>query len=146
MELTLKRTNYYSRTSIGELYLDGERLYYTAEDTIRGWGIKVYGETAIPAGDYIIKLSYSNKFKRILPMIYTEPNEYEIKKSGIGFKGVRFHRGNTHFDTHACILVGMDKNKDTILKSKIAEEDLVKRLKGISSEITLRIINLAQSK
>lgn len=145
MELVLKRTNYYSRTTIGELYIDGELLYYTAEDTVRGWGIKVRGETAIPVGDYLIKLSHSGKFKRILPMVYTETNEYEIKKGNIEFKGVRFHRGNSHLDSHGCILIGMDKNKNKILKSRIAEEDLIKRLSSESSEITLKIINLHQS-
>lgn len=146
MELVLKRKNYYSRTTIGELYIDGELLYYTAEDTVRGWGIKVHGETAIPVGDYLVKLSQSSRFKRILPMIYTEPNEYEIQSGNIIFKGVRFHRGNTHFDSHGCILVGMNKQNNKVLNSTAAEKDLVKRLKAESGEITLKIINLRQSK
>jgi len=128
-----------ARSTIGKLYLNGKFFCYTLEDTLRPYGIKVKSETGIPAGLYDVLISKSARFKRDMPMIFTEDNGYEIKKEGISFKGVRIHGGNTHKNTDACVLVAYNKiDADTIQGS--AERDLVKALKEYT-EITLEIVN-----
>lgn len=66
--------------------------------------VKVYGETCIPYGTYKVELSYSPKFKKIMPAIL------DVK----GFTGVRMHNGVDKNSTLGCILVGI-KYKDGML-------------------------------
>ena len=93
MECELKRIYKGIDYTIGELYIDGVFICSTLED-------KVYGETAIPIGRYKVVLSYSNRFKRILPEILNV--EF--------FKGIRIHEGNHKDNTEGCILVGECKD------------------------------------
>ncbi len=128
MNLLVIREEFYNDTTIGRLFIDGEFFCYTLEDAIRGFGIKVDGQTGIPAGEYKVSLSRSHRFKRVMPMVYTEANGYELKAGGISFKGVRLHGGNDHTNTEGCILVAYKK----VSEKKIyltAEYDLTKKLK-----------------
>ena len=82
--------------TIGELSVNNNYVCDTLEDRVRPEGEKVYGETAIPAGTYTVVLSYSNRFKKVMPEIQNVPN----------FTGVRIHCGNSSKDTEGCLLVG----------------------------------------
>jgi hypothetical protein len=128
-----------ARTTIGQLYINGELFCYTLEDTLRPYGIKVYGETAIPEGKFKVKISRSHRFKRDMPMVYTEDNGYELIHEGISFKGIRLHGGNTHKNTDGCILTAYNKLDANTIQGT-SERDLVKYLKTFS-EITLETIN-----
>ena len=75
MNLLLIREQFFKDTTIGKLYINGEFFCHTLEDAIRGYGIKVYGHTGIPAGAYKIDLSVSHRFKRLMPMVYTEAKQ-----------------------------------------------------------------------
>ncbi len=86
--------------TFGKMFADGKILGQVLEDQDR-WlekfsEAKVYGKTAIPRGQYRVQLSYSNRFKRIMPEVLDVP----------GFKGVRIHAGNTTEDTEGCPLLG----------------------------------------
>ena len=141
MNLLVIREEFYNDTTIGRLFVDGEYFCHTLEDAVRGFGIKVNGETAIPAGQYKVKLSQSHRFKRLMPMVYTEDNGYELKSGGISFKGVRIHGGNDHTNTEGCILVAHNR----VGKKKLyltAESDLTKLLKkSLKSGFILTIKN-----
>lgn len=139
--LKLVREVYSKDRTIGRLFIDDIWFCFTLEDTCRCYGVKVGGETAIPAAanTYKVKLNYSNKFKRELPIIYTESNGYEIKHAGIRFKGVRFHGGNDPEDTWGCPLVAFQTDNHKIWET--AERALVERLKAYD-DITLTIQNL----
>lgn len=117
MELKLNRIFLGSSATIGELYVDGEHIADTLEDRVRPEGEKVYGQTAIPEGTYEVKLTYSPRFKKILPEILNVPN----------FSGIRIHKGNQSSKTEGCVLVGTwdGKKEDWISDSKIAFNKLM---------------------
>lgn len=130
MELKLERLYKKEEYTIGKLYIDNVYFSDTIEDKDRGLNqnmtedqikkIKVYGLTAIPAGRYKITLTYSPKFKRILPYVN------DVK----GFSGIRMHAMNTALDSLGCIGVGKNKKKGMILESRKYEQMLVERMKG----------------
>lgn len=120
MELKLNRIFLGSSATIGELYIDKKYIADTLEDRVRPEGEKVYGKTAIPEGVYKVVLSYSQRFKKILPEILNVPN----------FTGIRMHCGNSSADSSGCILVGTwdGEKEDWISDSKIAFNELMSLL------------------
>jgi hypothetical protein len=129
MKLTLKRTAKKPTYTIGKLYIDGTYFCDTLEDTVRPAGVKIPGQTAIPAGEYKVVLTVSNRFKRLLPEILNVPD----------FIGIRIHRGNTYKDTEGCILVGLNKIVGSVVNSVIYEQLLVEKLKN-EKNITIEIV------
>lgn len=120
MELNLYRHTYNvkgDRNIIGDLFIDGVFFCHTLEDEKRKDGLKVYGETAIPAGIYNVKLTMSNRFKRLMPLLL------DVE----GFKGIRIHGGNTSKDTHGCPLVAFNTDYKKIWGT--AEKKLTAKLK-----------------
>jgi len=125
MQLLLKREKSSEFSTIGSLFVDGVFECYTLEDVVRDK--KIYGQTAIPAGTYKVSISFSNRFKRDLPILLNVPN----------YEGVRIHPGNTSADTEGCILVGESRSKDFIGNSKKAFDKLFLKIKG--KDVTLTI-------
>lgn len=148
--IPIDRYLFTTRTTIGRLYLpsqDGGAMFcFTLEDTVRAYGIKVPGETAIPEGTYRVDVSMSRRFKRLMPMLYTEGNKYEIKAGGIGFKGVRFHGGNTHEDSKGCPLVAFNYISDTKIQGT-AEKALTSKIREylLKGNVFVKITNLPQA-
>lgn len=114
--------------TIGRVYIDGTFFCNSMEDKDRGLRqdmqestikrLKVYGETAIPTGQYIIKMTYSPKYKRIMPQVL------DVK----GFSGIRIHSGNTAKDSLGCILLGKNTAKGIITESRKTCEAFEQRL------------------
>ena len=132
MKITVIRRYKKEDYTIGDLYIDGKWLCNTLEDPVRilnEYEDKVYGKTAIPEGVYQVKLTYSPRFKKILPEILNVQF----------FSGIRIHAGNTAEDTEGCILVGENKAKGKVLNSKKTLEMLMKILKSASDPIFLQI-------
>ncbi len=148
--IPIGRYLYTTRTTIGRLNLpvqDGGQVFcHTLEDTVRAYGIKVPGETALPEGIYKVVISMSTRFKRLMPMLYTEPNKYEIKAGGIGFKGVRFHGGNTHKDSEGCPLVAFNYINDHTIQGN-AEKALTAKIQEylLKGNVFVKITNLPQA-
>ena len=104
--LTLLRTDREKDYTLGELYINDCFFCHTLEDTDRGlrqntplWEIqatKVFGKTAIPAGEYTVRFTFSPRFQRMMLLVENVP----------GFEGIRIHAGNTAEDTNGCILLG----------------------------------------
>jgi hypothetical protein len=121
MELNLYRHTYNTkgdRNIIGDLFIDGEFFCHTLEDEKRADGLKVYGETAIPTGVYNVKVTMSNRFKRLMPLLL------DVE----GFRGIRIHGGNTSKDTHGCPLVAFNTDYKRIWGT--AEKKLTAILKN----------------
>lgn len=108
MILTLNRHPPGPTYMIGDLLVNGEFQCHTLEDIPRQ--VKVKGETAIPAGDYPVEITWSPRFNRDLPLVRGVP----------GFEGIRIHAGNTDKDTEGCILVGTWTGGEKISNSRDA--------------------------
>ena len=140
MELILKRVALNDTYTIGKLYNGTTYLCDTLEDKVRDINKdgkldteKVYGETATPYSKYKVTITYSNRFKKDLPLLLNVPN----------FDGIRIHPGNTAIDTHGCILVGKNTVKGEVTTSKIYFEkvfNLIKEAFNNKEEITINII------
>ena len=132
MNLTLHRTECGKVCTIGELMVDGKHECWTLEDVVRADGVKIAGETAIPAGVYAVDITYSPRFKRDLPLLIGVEN----------FVGIRIHPGNTASDTEGCILVGQGRGQNCILSSRAAFDVLFPKLKAAKQrgdKITLTV-------
>ena len=140
MELRIDRKYKGIDYVISNLYVDGKKFGYVLEDTDRRLRQemqeatirreKIYGKTAIPYGRYKITLSVKSPrfseqkfYKEVcggyLPRLEKVP----------GFDGVLIHVGNYPKDTEGCLLVGIEKGNDMILKSKSAFKKLYPLLK-----------------
>ena len=138
MTLTLARKYKLPTYTIGKLYVDGEYFCDTLEDKDRGLTdditvseiskIKIKKETAIPTGTYKVTITYSNRFKKNMPLIN------DVK----GFEGIRIHSGNTDKDTEGCILVGFNKIKGNVINSRDTYNKLFSILSK-SNNITITI-------
>lgn len=110
MKLELKRRVLTSKSTIGDLYVNGARECFTLEDPVRAPGVKVPGQTAIPAGTYEVVYTKSPRYGRPMLRLLEVPM----------FSGILIHAGNTPIDTLGCVLVGRTEGVDTIYESRAA--------------------------
>lgn len=135
IKLTLKRIAFQNNYTIGKLLINGDYFCDVLEDKVRGLSsdmtaeqiakIKVHSQTAIPIGTYKITLTYSNRFKKILPLLNDVP----------GFEGIRIHSGNTSADTEGCLLVGQNKVKGQVINSRDTFNKLMSKIQDAKSII-----------
>ena len=133
MDLILPRDTFTKDTTLGTLYLEifnggRERICETLEDARRFPGVKVYGETCLPAGRYRLGITRSTRFKRDMVIIYNCSNGYEIKAEGISYKGVRMHGLNDSSETLGCIGVAKHRSGDERIYGT-AEKEVTKLVK-----------------
>ena len=130
MLITIDRAWKKDGYTISRLYVNGELFgCNTLEDSDRGLSQdmhleeikkkKAYGQTAIPRGSYECVYTYSNRFKKMLPLLKDVP----------GFDGMRIHSGNSAKDTEGCILVGLNLKKGMVLNSREWTNKLVSKMK-----------------
>ena len=111
MDILVHRFEYGDTYTISRMYIDDVYECYVLEDKVRGPGIKVPNETAIPAGTYKVIIDYSDHFKEDLPHLLDVPM----------FEGIRIHSGNTDSDTEGCLLLGTGwTGGDMITNSRVA--------------------------
>lgn len=116
--------------TIGKLIVDGVPFCETCEDKDRGLKIadglqeikkrKVYGETAIPWGTYVVRMD-------VVSPKYAARDWYAKNCNGgrmprimdvPGWEGVLIHPGNSALDSLGCVLVGRNKVKGGLTQSK----------------------------
>ena len=124
MNMTLIREGENPKHNFGQLYIDGIYFGETLEDEDRFLEsdptAKVQDQTAIPRGRYLVTLSLSKRFGKIMPEVHDVP----------GFSGVRIHGGNTEANTSGCPLLGSVRTKDGIANCKGVNERLMDRLEA----------------
>ena len=152
VDLLLIRKWFTDRSTIGEFYLIDKLTQQQAkecfilEDVSRATGVKIAHITSIPADDYLIKITHSERFNRLLPLIYNQA-DFSIKHGSAIFTGVRMHAGNEDKDTDACQLTGQTKSKDFVGSSVNAFDALFKKLfdkVGTTGVLKYRIVNEQQ--
>lgn len=117
MNITLSRHIKSASYTLGALAVAGA-AYFTVEPTVRPLTDctkttcvgKIDGKTAIPAGRYEIKDTYSPKYGKNVLELQNVP----------GFQGIRIHSGNTAEDTEGCIILGEARTKDGVARSREA--------------------------
>lgn len=130
MKIELHRKYRKNGYTIGLLYINGQFVCNTLEDTDRGLtsamsvndiaAVKVKGKTAIPTGSYPVIMSYSPRFKKQMPLV-----------CGVkGFEGIRIHSGNSAEDTEGCILCGKNTEVGRITSSKMWTEKVYGYIRG----------------
>ena len=153
MELLLDRKYCKEKYTVGQLFIDGIFFSNTLEDKVRDINkngkfdngeYKVYGETAIPYGEYEITLDVvSPKFSKYqfnkevcngkLPRLLNVPH----------FEGVLIHCGSTANNSAGCILVGNNTIKGGLTNSKETFKKLYSILDKANKnneKITIKII------
>lgn len=122
MELLIERKYKKDTYTVGRFFIDGERICETIEDKDRGLTQdmkeedirrrKVYGQTAIPTGRYVVGFTYSPKFSQCsyakgggkIPLVYG------VK----GFNSIRFHAGNYAGNLVPYKHISIDKTKEVL--------------------------------
>ena len=117
MNLRVIREPSTAAATLGILLIDGVFTCWTLEDVVRE--VKIPGETAIPAGRYDVRLSFSQRFQKTLPELLAVP----------GFAAIRVHAGNTQADTAGCVLVGRKRGNSVVLESKLALIEVMEHLR-----------------
>ncbi len=129
MEIILNRFLRTDNSTISKITIDNNEICFCLEDVERGLtqntdlqqisAIKVYGKTAIPTGRYEIVVTFSNRFKKPLPLLLNVP----------GFDGIRIHPGNTEADSSGCLLTGTSYDTDRVNNSREAFYELFEKIK-----------------
>lgn len=143
MEILVNRKWLRPEYTIGIFSINGKKFCNTLEDKVRDYNkdgdldelgeTKVYGETAIPYGHYKVVLSYSPKFKRVMPRVLNVKH----------FDGILIHNGVTNKHTLGCILIGDNSEVGKLSNGKFYLEKLIKLLEDAEArkeEIWLTII------
>jgi hypothetical protein len=128
MELKLVRSVFTDTATLGRLFINDVFFAFTLEDKerdLRGnCTKKVQNKTCIDFGRYEVALTFSNHFKKFLPLLINVPC----------FEGIRIHGGNTAEDSEGCILIGAESNmRDRISNCAPKLAELIQILKKTSS-------------
>ena len=112
--------------TLGALYVDRHHYAHTCEDRDRyleAGGMKQAEITAIPRGYYRVTVTFSNRFKKDLPLVCDVPQ----------FSGIRIHGGNSHEDTEGCILIGQERTKTGIRGCKTVLQGLIQYIHEVEA-------------
>lgn len=129
--LRLVRVTEYKDATLGTLTVDNKPVAVTLEDK---WRDNERMVSCIPPGDYLLKRHHSPKFGECFKVLNV-PERDEIL----------IHAGNTHIDTHGCILLGlmfgMIGDNASILSSRAAITNFMLELKN-DDVAELTIVNV----
>ena len=124
INLLLIRDTFSKESTLGELFLNGERICDTLENP---WLDNQRNISCIPEGEYPVRLrlareSASRDYLHLL--VQDVPNR----------DWILFHRGNTAKDTSGCILVGLGSQQDVVNNSVLAMDLLIKEIINLGGE------------
>ena len=103
VKMILIRDSIVNDAVLGSLYVGGIKVCETLENKAK----------LIPCGEYNLNVSDSQKFGRMLPLVYND--EVPMRR------GIRIIGGDSMKDSSCCILVGFGRNGDRLVDSRNAE-------------------------
>ena len=118
INLLILRDTFTDNSTIGELFLNGERMCDTLELPYRDNQRSV---SCIPTGEYKVRLRYP---RESATRDYLHLLVQDVKDRSY----ILFHRGNTAKDTRGCILVGLGSQQDFVQNSTLALDLLLKEI------------------
>ena len=124
INLLIIRDTFSDKSTIGELFINGERICDTLENP---WLDNQRTISCIPEGEYKVRLrlpreSATRDYVHLL--VQEVPNR----------DWILFHRGNTAKDTSGCILVGLGSQQDFVSNSVLAMDLLIKEVIHLGAE------------
>ena len=124
INLLLIRKTFTDKSTLGELFLNGERMCDTLENP---WINNERNISCIPEGEYPVRLRLPRESgtRDYLHLLVQEvPNR----------DWILFHRGNFPKDTSGCILVGLGSKQDAVNNSTLAMDLLIKEIVNLGGE------------
>ena len=124
INLLLIRDTFSEKSTIGELFLNGERMCDTLENP---WINNKKNLSCIPRGEYNVRLRLPRE-SATRDYIHLLVEDVENRK------WVLVHRGNYPKDTSGCILVGLGSQQDFVSNSTLAMDLLIKEVIHLGGE------------
>tara|TARA_B100000902_G_C27303377_1_gene914071 strand:- start:1906 stop:2388 length:483 start_codon:yes stop_codon:yes gene_type:complete len=124
INLLILRDTFSDESTIGELFLNGERFCDTLELPYRDNQRSI---SCIPVGEYKVRL-------RVARESATRDYLHLLVKDVKDRSHILFHRGNTAKDTRGCILVGQGSQQDIVHNSTLAMDLLMKEIINLGGE------------
>ena len=118
INLLIIRDTFTEESTIGELFVNGERFCDTLELPYRDNQRSI---SCIPTGEYKVRLRVA---RESATRDYLHLLVQEVKDRSY----ILFHRGNTAKDTRGCILVGQGSQQNIVHNSTLAMDLLMKEI------------------
>jgi len=118
IDLVLEREVFTDQSTIGTLYLNGERVCDTLENP---WKDNIRNISCIPEGKYDVRLRYPRESG-------TRDYLHLLIKGVQDRSYVLVHIGNFVHQTKGCVLVGLSSSQDVVNNSKLAMDLLMKEI------------------
>ena len=130
IQLVLIRDTFTNKSTLGELFLNGERMCDTLENP---WKDNIRNISCIPEGEYDVRLRYPRESG-------TRDYLHLLIKGVPDRTYILVHIGNKPSDTSGCILVGLGSQQNIVNNSRLAMDLLMKEIINLGAEnITLII-------
>ena len=124
INLLLIRNTFSKKSTIGELFLNGEKICDTLENS---WQDNQRNISCIPEGVYPVRLR--------LPRESATRDYIHLLVQNVPDRDwILFHKGNFPKDTSGCILVGIGTEQDVVHNSVLAMDLLIKEVIHLGGE------------
>ena len=124
INLLLIRDTFNEESTLGELFINGERICDTLENP---WKDNQRNISCIPEGIYPVRLRLARESasRDYLHLLVQDVPDRDW---------ILFHRGNYPKDTSGCILVGLGSQQDVVNNSVLAMDLLIKEILNLGGE------------
>jgi hypothetical protein len=124
INLLLIRDTFSKVSTLGELFLNGERMCDTLENP---WIDNQRNISCIPEGEYPVRLRYPRESgtRDYLHLLVQEVPNRDF---------ILVHRGNFPSQTQGCLLVGIGTEQDVVHNSVLAMDLLIKEILNLGGE------------